>query len=127
TLIRPRLGQGAFRVAVTEAYRRACAVTGEHSLPALEAAHIRPFSKDGPHGVRNGILLRADLHRLFERGYVTVTPGHVLEVSRRLRTDFENGRTYFPLHGTRITVPQDPQDHPDPCYLSWHNERVYAG
>jgi putative restriction endonuclease len=72
-LIRPRLGQGAFRVSVTEAYNRACAVTQEHSLPALEAAHIRPFAKEGPHEVRNGLLLRADLHRLFEQGYLTVS------------------------------------------------------
>lgn len=127
TLVRPRLGQGAFRVAVTQAYRRACAVTGEHSLPALEAAHIRPFSKAGPNTVRNGILFRADLHRLFERGYITVTPDTVLEVSDRLRKDFENGRTYYPLHGTRISVPQDPREHPDPSYLSWHNECVYVG
>ena len=47
-LVRPRLGQGIFRVAVTDAYGRACALTGEHSLPALEAAHIRPYSEGGP-------------------------------------------------------------------------------
>jgi putative restriction endonuclease len=95
-LIRPRLGQGAFRVSVTEAYNRACAVTQEHSLPALEAAHIRPFAKEGPHEVRNGLLLRADLHRLFEQGYVTVTPDYTLEVSDRLRHDYHNGRSYYP-------------------------------
>jgi len=42
--IRPRLGQAAFRVIVTDKYKRACAITTEHSLPALEAAHINPFS-----------------------------------------------------------------------------------
>lgn len=42
--VAPRLGQGTFRVAVLEAYSRACCVTGEHSLPALEASHIRPFA-----------------------------------------------------------------------------------
>src|SRR5207249_8623609 len=72
-LVAPRLGQGSFRVAVADAYRRACAVTGEHSLPALEAAHIRSFKSDGPHEVPNGVLLRADLHRLLDKGYVTVT------------------------------------------------------
>lgn len=126
-LIQPRLGQGAFRVAVTEVYRRACAVTGEHSLPVLEAAHIRPFSREGPNHVRNGLLLRADLHRLFERGYLTVTREHVLEVSNRLRIDFENGRTYYPLHGTRISTPNELHERPDPSYLSWHNEHVYMG
>ena len=90
---------------MTEAYNRACAVTQEHSLPALEAAHIRPFAKEGPHEVRNGLLLRADLHRLFEQGYLTVTPNYTLEVSDRLRHDYQNGRSYYPLRGTRISVP----------------------
>lgn len=56
-LVQPRLGQGIFRVAVMDAYSRACAVTQEHSLPALEASHIQPYAKDGPHDVRNGVLL----------------------------------------------------------------------
>ena len=57
-LIRPRLGQGAFRVLVTDIYRRRCAVTRERTLPALEAAHIRPYGDGGTHEARNGILLR---------------------------------------------------------------------
>jgi putative restriction endonuclease len=71
-LVWPRIGQGVFRIAVTDAYGRACAVTGEHSLPALEAAHIRPYAAEGLHDVANGLLLRSDLHRLFDKGYVTV-------------------------------------------------------
>jgi hypothetical protein len=46
-LVPPRLGQGAFRVAVTDAYGRSCAVTREHSLPVLEAAHIQPYALGG--------------------------------------------------------------------------------
>jgi putative restriction endonuclease len=94
-LVQPRLGQGAFRVVVTEAYGRSCAVTGEHSLPALDAAHIRPFASNGPNEVRNGILLRADLHRLFDRGYITVDCDLRLRVGERLREDFANGRSYL--------------------------------
>ena len=51
-LVQPRLGQGTFRLAVTGAYG-ACAVSGEHSLPALEAAHVRPYAEGGAH-----VLLR---------------------------------------------------------------------
>lgn len=127
TLIYPRLGQGAFRVAVTEAYGRACAATGEHSLPALDAAHIRPVSQEGPHSVRNGLLLRADLHRLFDQGYLTVTPDHRLEVSRRLRLDYDNGRTYYPLHGSAISLPTGQGERPDPGLLEWHNHNIYLG
>jgi putative restriction endonuclease len=126
-LMKPRLGQGAFRVAVTDAYKRACAVTHEHSLPVLEAAHIVPYSKGGLHDVRNGLLLRSDLHRLFDLGYVTVTPELKVEVSDRLRGDYENGRTYYPLHGGDITTPRQAAWRPDPQLLSWHNENVFRG
>jgi hypothetical protein len=47
----------------------------------------------------NGLLLRTDIHRLFDRGYVT--PDFKVEVSGRLREQFENGRTYYALDGTR--------------------------
>ena len=124
-LVRPRLGQGAFRVAVTDAYARACAATGEHSLPALEAAHIKPFALDGPHAVNNGLLLRSDLHRLFDRGYVTVTPEHRLEVSARLKEHFQNGKTYYPFHGHDVSVPRRPADRPDPELLRWHNDNRF--
>jgi len=87
-LIRPRLGQGAFRVLVTDIYRRRCAVTQERTLPALEAAHIRPYGDGGTHEARNGLLLRRDIHSLFDAGYVTVTPGLRFEVSRRIREEF---------------------------------------
>ncbi len=126
-LVEPRLGQGTFRIAVTDAYGRACALTGEHSLPALEAAHIKPFSAGGPHSVRNGLLLRSDIHRLFDRGYVTVAPDLHFEVSRRLKEEFENGRTYYPLHGTAIRVPRAAIERPARELLAWHNEEVYRG
>lgn len=123
--IEPRLGQGTFRVAVLEAYGRACAATEEHSLPALEAAHIRSFADDGPHDVRNGLLLRADLHRLFDTGYMTVTPDLRIEVSDRLREDYSNGHTYYPLRGHRIHVPCAANERPDGAFLRWHNASVF--
>jgi putative restriction endonuclease len=94
-LVRPRLGQGGFRVVVTEAYHRRCAVTGEKVLPVLEAAHIKPYGESGPHRVENGILLRADLHALFDGGYMTVTPDMHVEVSRRIHDDYDNGEEYL--------------------------------
>jgi HNH endonuclease len=47
----------------------------------------------------NGVLLRADLHRLFDQGYITITPQQRIEVSGRLSADYENGGAYYPLHG----------------------------
>ncbi len=127
TLIQPRLGQGVFRLAVTDAYGRACAVTHEHSLPALEAAHIKPYGSGGTHEISNGLLLRSDLHRLFDRGYVTVTPEHQLEVSSQLREHFSNGRSYYPLHGSVITMPRRPEHLPSADALRWHNEHAFLG
>jgi putative restriction endonuclease len=125
--IHPRLGQGAFRVLVTDTYQRRCTVTGERTLPVLEAAHIRPFAAGGFHTVRNGLLLRSDLHTLFDRGYVTVTPAYRLEVSRRIRQEFENGRDYYALSGQRIRLPGHGDAHPDPVLLDWHNTKVFRG
>ena len=68
-LVKPRLGQGAFRILVTDIYGRRCAVTQERTLPALEAAHIRPYSDGGEHEAPNGLLLRRDIHSLFDTGY----------------------------------------------------------
>jgi putative restriction endonuclease len=113
---------------VTEAYRRACAITEEHSLPVLEAAHIKPYGEGGPHSVNNGLLLRSDLHRLFDRGYITVTPEYKIEVSRRLKEEFENGRSYYPYHGQRLGhLPQSPADQPLLELLTWHNENAFRG
>jgi putative restriction endonuclease len=125
--VRPRLGQGTFRVAVTDAYGRACAVTQEHSLPALEAVHIRSYAEEGPHAVANGLLLRADFHRLFDQGYLTVSPDHYLEVSRRLREDFANGHSYYPFHGKELSRPSRRSDWPDEGFLAWHREERYLG
>jgi putative restriction endonuclease len=126
-LIRPRLGQGAFRVLVTDIYNRRCAITHERTLPALEAAHIRPFSDGGEHEARNGLLLRRDIHSLFDAGYVTVTPELKFEVSRRIKEEFQNGRHYYELHGKPIVPPDDVLRHPDPEALRWHNEHTFKG
>jgi putative restriction endonuclease len=126
-LIRPRLGQGGFRIQVTDAYDKRCAVTGEKTLPVLEAAHIRPYADGGEHEIPNGILFRSDIHTLFDRGYVTVDSEYRFEVSRRIREDFENGRDYYKLAGARLIVPEDPAKRPDAGQLRWHNEERFLG
>jgi putative restriction endonuclease len=120
-----RLGQGSFRLAVLDAYRGACAVTGEHALPALEAAHIRPWSSGGPHEVPNGIPLRRDLHRLFDLGYVSAKPDGEFIVSPRLREEFDNGHTYYALAGRPLIDPIDPALRPARELLDWHSEAVF--
>ena len=126
TLIQPRLGQGGFRYAVTERYERRCAMTGERSLPALEAAHIKPYSEHGPHRVSNGLLLRADLHRLFDAGYITVTPDLRIDVSKQLKEEFENGRDYYAMSGrSLIVLPHQVGDKPGHEFVEWHNKNKF--
>jgi HNH endonuclease len=125
-LVKPRIGQGLFRLTVADAYQR-CAVSGEHALPALDAAHIKPFASGGPHDVRNGLLLRADIHRLFDRGYVTVTPDYRFKVSTQLDLEFHNGKIYYEQDGSRIWHPTDQIDCPSREFLDFHNSEVFLG
>lgn len=127
SLVRPRLGQGAFRVVVTDMYKRSCVVTGERTLPALDAAHIRPYGDGGTHERSNGLLLRRDLHKLFDDGYVTVAPDQAFVVSKKIKEEFENGRHYYALHGTRIASPDHANGRPDPSALRWHNDNRFRG
>jgi putative restriction endonuclease len=123
----PRLGQPIFRVKVLDAYDRACAVTREHSLPVLDAAHIKPYADGGGHAVTNGLSLRSDLHRLFDRGYVTVDEDYRFVVGDRLKQDYENGRSYYGLKGQDLVLPTESELRPDSAALAWHRERVFLG
>jgi putative restriction endonuclease len=110
---------------VTDIYQRRCVVTHERTLPALEAAHIRPYGDGGGHEASNGLLLRRDIHSLFDAGDVTVTPDLHFEVSNRIGEEFENGRHYYELHGSKIVPPTRTDHHPDPDALAWHNEHCF--
>jgi putative restriction endonuclease len=127
-IINPRLGQGGFRVMVMDEYARRCAITGEKTLPVLEAAHIKPYAENGPHQVSNGILMRSDLHTLFDNGYMTLTKEFHVEVSKRIREEFSNGREYYALHGQKlVSLPQHMANRPDPAFLEWHQNHCYRG
>jgi putative restriction endonuclease len=76
--------------------------------------------------VDNGLLLRSDLHILFDRGYLTVTPNLNVEISRRIKEEYENGRDYYKFHGSSLAVlPLSTIDRPNADFLRWHNERIF--
>ncbi len=102
-------------------------MTREHSLVVLEAAHVKAYADGGAHDVRNGLALRTDLHKLFDRGYVTVDDQMRLVVGRRLKDDFDNGRTYYELRGTALALPDEPALRPDAAALAWHREHRFLG
>lgn len=126
-IVRPRLGQGGFRILVTDAYERRCAVSGERVLPVLEAAHVRPYSMGGQHSLTNGLLLRSDFHILFDQGYLTVTPDRSLEVSSKLKDQFENGKDYYAFHGKQLRLPNKPEAFASNENIEWHNQEIYLG
>jgi len=126
-LQRQRLGQRAFQAVVLDAYSRKCAVTGDKIVPVLQAAHIRPLPEGGEHRLDNGLLLRSDVHTLFDRGYLGVDPKHRLLVSPRLRGEFGNGEEFYARAGDAIVVPEKRADRPNREFLEWHMDTVFLG
>jgi putative restriction endonuclease len=124
-LQRRRLGQLAFQAVVLNAYGRRCAVTGDRIRPVLQAAHIRPLPAGGEHRLDNALLLRSDVHTLYDRGYLGVDTKHRLLVSPRLRHDFGNGEQLYARAGEHIAVPERRPDRPNAEFLEWHLDEVF--
>jgi putative restriction endonuclease len=121
-----RLGQGAFRALITNAYGRRCAFTRERVLPTLEACHIRPAARGGSHALSNGLLLRADVHALFDAGYLGVHPMTMrIQASPRLQDDFQNGMEYRALDGQELWAPSFAGERPAQLQLEWHMDQVF--
>lgn len=119
-----RVGQGTFRARLLHAYGDRCAITGECTVPVLDAAHIQPYLGPRSNHPQNGLVLTKEFHTLFDRGYVTVEPqndDYVVRVSPRLRADWNNGRRYYAYDGRPLAkVPDDRRLRPDPEALAWH-------
>ena len=82
-----RQGQQEFRQRLLEAYQGRCAITDSSTVEVLEAAHIRPFNGPETNKLPNGLLLRSDLHTLFDMGFITISPEMKVSVS-----DFSSSR-----------------------------------
>ncbi|MGW6100722.1 HNH endonuclease [Streptomyces sp. NPDC055157] len=103
TTVAARRGQDAFRRALVRQYGLICAVTGAAPAEVLEAAHLRPFASTERHRVEEGLMLRSDIHRLFDSGLLTITPGLAVCVAPSLA-----GHTlYSTLDGFPLHIPQD--------------------
>jgi putative restriction endonuclease len=120
-LTKPRIGQSTFRLLVTEAYKRRCAMTGESTLPVLEAAHIVPYAEGGTHDVTNGLLLRADFHKLYDAGLVSITADYLIKVSSQIREAWFNGKAYYRLQDQiLLSMPESIHLKPNKDALDWH-------
>jgi putative restriction endonuclease len=122
-LVQVRANQQAFREIVMQAYDRKCAISGEKTRPVLEAAHIQPYAEAGPSIVSNGLLLRSDLHRLFDQHYLTIDADNLkVRVSPRIREEFSNGVAYYQYDKQKLRLPHEKMDKPAQQFLRLHNE-----
>jgi putative restriction endonuclease len=123
-LVNSRPGQSYFSSVVADAYDWRCAVTRERVLPTLDAAHILPVREKGPNIVQNGLLLRTDVHRLFDTGYATITregDGMRFVASGRVDEEFHNGKQYLAMTGKLLHLPKHRVEWPDQEFVTWHN------
>lgn len=120
-----RLAQQSFKAVVLSAYHGHCAITGNKIRPVLQAAHIRPVSDGGENRLDNGLLLRSDVHTMFDRGYLAVDQSHRLLVSPRLRGDFGNGEQFYAKAGQVIALPDRKADRPQQGFLQWHLDTIF--
>jgi putative restriction endonuclease len=77
--------------------------------------------------VTNGLLLRRDIHSVFDAGYVTFDDDFRMVVSDRVRSDFNNGEEYRRLHGQQLALPQNPRFRPSISNLAWHQNECFLG
>jgi hypothetical protein len=113
-----RQGQPHFRRQLLMAYDGRCAMSEYDAEDALEAAHIDPYSGPGSNSVGNGLLLRSDMHDLFDLGLVAVDTSHqVLLLGDKL-----GGTRYESYAGRRLHLPNDRKLWPSTDRLDHHRE-----
>ena len=79
----------------------------------------------GEHRLDNGLLLRSDVHTLFDRGYLGVDPAYRLQVSPRLRQDFGNGERSYAQAGQVVALPERRAERPQREFLEWHLDEKF--
>lgn len=116
-----RRGQPLFRARLLDAYGSRCAITGCSAVEVLEAAHVLPYRGDHTDRIDNGLLLRADLHTLFDCGLLWVTEEQTIALAPSLlQTD------YAQLEGVPLRLPQLVANRPNPAHLKQHADRCLA-
>ncbi|MDN7925247.1 HNH endonuclease [Burkholderia vietnamiensis] len=114
-----RQGQPAFRSNLLRAYDNRCAISGCDVLEVLEAAHIVPYQGPETNHISNGLLLRTDLHTLFDLGLLAIAPGTgTVVIAATLRST-----EYGALHGKKLRLPSVFKDRPSKDALALHYEK----
>ncbi len=122
-MIAQRRGQPAFRNALLDAYDRKCAITGCEVVEVLQAAHIYPYRGPDTNKVVNGLLLRADVHTLFDSGLIAVDVKNLtVLVDKSLE-----GSEYWTFHGQKLRLPSDTERRPSCEVLKMHCDNSVLG
>ncbi|MET7663908.1 HNH endonuclease signature motif containing protein [Streptomyces sp. NPDC005463] len=119
--VRTRVGQDAFRSQLLQEQGERCAISGPAPADVLEAAHLYSYAESGEHHDFGGFLLRRDLHRLFDRGRITVDPETgLLDVDASLMPY----QLYWELHGQPLALALRPEHR---TWLTAHWDEHRAG
>lgn len=114
-----REGQGTFKDDLLKAYDRKCAMTDCAVVEILEVAHIKPYQGSETNRTGNGLLLRADIHTLLDKGLIWVDGHSLIQISDRL-----HGSEYSGLSGKALRMPIDISSRPHPEHLAAHRRAV---
>lgn len=113
--LQKRQGQRKFREDLIKVYKGRCAMTGCRVKGVLEAAHIKPYHLSKENNSENGILLRADLHTLFDLNLIVVHPQtKQIKIKESLQES-----SYKRFDGIILQAYQKKIYSPDDCYLEW--------
>lgn len=107
-----------FRRMIINIYNGKCAITNEDTLEVLEASHIQDYKNDNSNHHQNGLLLRADLHKLFDVGLVRIDEDYTVIVDDRVTSEY-----YRRYNGICLRLPKDNENYPSKDALRDHNEQ----
>ena len=116
TMIAQRRGQSAFRNKLMEIYQGKCVISGCNVAQVLQAAHIMPYSGKETNKVDNGLLMRSDLHDLFDQFLITINPtDKKITVNSKLQNT-----EYFVFNGQTVLMPSQKIKSASVKALKWH-------
>lgn len=107
-----RDGQGEFKGKILKAYNNKCCISGEDIIELLEAAHIQEYRNRHSNHVQNGLLLRVDLHRLFDNELLFIDENYIVHISNLVTSN-----QYRQYDGLTISLPDSINDHPSKVAL----------
>lgn len=117
-----RRGQKKFRDSLMLAYDHKCAITKDNVEQVLEAAHILPYNGEKTNHIQNGILLRSDIHLLFDLGLITINAeDYIIKVHSSL-----NNSPYFIYNNIKANIPNISHQRPNKEVLNIHNKKIFS-